>query len=72
MGGTKCEMRLDEDGFMPLNSTDGVPEGGAAHIWCHLHAGRTAGPTCWCKLHNKNSTVCWWGTSQFDALMEQC
>ena len=45
MGGTKCEMRLDKDGFMPLNETDGVPEGGAAHIQCHLHAGRFAGLT---------------------------
>ena len=36
VGGTKCEMRLDKDGFMPLNATDGVPEGGAAHVLCHM------------------------------------
>ena len=34
---TKCELRVDEDGFMPLNATDGIPEGGAAHVLRHLH-----------------------------------
>ena len=43
VGGTQCEMRVDEDGFMPLNATDGVPEGGAAHVCCCLHSQHVAG-----------------------------
>ena len=38
VGGTECELRVDEDGFMPLNATDGVPEGGVAHLHCRWHS----------------------------------
>ena len=45
VGGTECELRVDEDGFMPLNATDGVPEGGAAHLHCRWQLYNTAGST---------------------------
>ena len=51
MGGAQGEMRVNEailmtyeDGLLPLNASDGGPDGGAASIWCHLHAGCIAGP----------------------------